>query len=165
MFERFTREARLCVEAALEEARALGHDAVGDEDLLLGLLRADAGIAAEALRSLGVSYEAAREEVEQLFVDALAAIGVSFDEVRSRAGEPFEVRYASDRRLPFAPPAKRALERSLREALGLRDRRISGEHVLLGILHDEGGAAVRVLGNLGVSAPEIREKLLRLRAG
>ena len=53
IFNRFAKEARRCVEAALEEARALGHDSVGDEDLLLGVLRAGEGEAAEALSSMG----------------------------------------------------------------------------------------------------------------
>ena len=54
MFSRFTDRSRRCIKAAFEEARMLGHDSVGDEDLLLGILRADEGVAAEALSSLGV---------------------------------------------------------------------------------------------------------------
>jgi ATP-dependent Clp protease ATP-binding subunit ClpC len=72
IFNRFAREARACVEAALEEARTLGHDSVGDEDLLLGVLRADEGLAAEALSSVGVNLEAAREESERMAAEALA---------------------------------------------------------------------------------------------
>jgi ATP-dependent Clp protease ATP-binding subunit ClpC len=49
IFNRFTDRSRRSVEAAFEEARALGHDSLGDEDLLLGILRADEGIGAEAL--------------------------------------------------------------------------------------------------------------------
>ena len=59
---RYTDRSRETVEAALEEARMLGHDSLGDEDLLLGLLRADEGIGAMALTSLGVTLEDAREE-------------------------------------------------------------------------------------------------------
>ena len=61
MFNRLTDKSRRCVEAAFEEARMLGHDSLGDEDLLLGILRADEGIAAEALSSLGITLEGARE--------------------------------------------------------------------------------------------------------
>ena len=71
IFNRFTDESRRSVEAAFEEARALGHDSLGDEDLLLGILRADEGIGAEALSSLGVTLEAAREESEELLSAAL----------------------------------------------------------------------------------------------
>ena len=63
---RFTDKSRRSVEAAYEEARLLGHDSVGDEDLLLGILRADEGIAASALSSLGVTLEGAQEESEGL---------------------------------------------------------------------------------------------------
>jgi ATP-dependent Clp protease ATP-binding subunit ClpC len=72
MFTRFTDESRRSVEGAWEEARMLGHDSVGDEDLLLGILRADEGIAAAALRSLGVTLEDAREESEQMLSAALS---------------------------------------------------------------------------------------------
>jgi ATP-dependent Clp protease ATP-binding subunit ClpA len=163
IFNRFTREARRCVEAAVEEARSLGHDSVGDEDLLLGVLAAGNGIAAGALNSLGVSLAAAREEAEGLFSDALASIGISLDEIRRQAGERFETRNASPRRLPFSPRAKKALEQSLRQALRLGDKKITGEHVLLGALHDEHGHAVRLLTNLGVSVEAVENRLYQLR--
>ena len=163
IFNRFTGGARRCVEAAVEEARALGHDSVGDEDLLLGILRADDGIAAEALESLGVSLKDAREEALRVFADALASVGVSFEEVRRQAGGAFELSSASSGRLPFSPRSKKALEGALREALRLRDTRITGEHVLLGVLRDEHGMAVRILSGLGVSAEEVESRLDRLR--
>jgi len=59
IFTRFTDRSRKSVEASFEEARTLGHDSLGDEDLLLGILRADEGLAAEALTSLGVTLEGA----------------------------------------------------------------------------------------------------------
>ncbi len=119
IFNRFAKEARRCVEAALEEARELGHDSIGDDDLLLGILRAGDGVAAEALVSLGVTLEAAREQSEENFAEALASIGISLDEVRREAGEAFEMRIPGNRRIPFAPRAKKALEQSLREGIGL----------------------------------------------
>ena len=164
LFGRFTREARRCVEAAVEEARALGHDSVGDEDLLLGVLRADDGVAAGVLASLGVSLEDAREETLRVFADALASVGVSFEDVRRQAGEAFDLGNVSPGRLPFSPRAKKALEGALREAVEMRDNRITGEHVLLGALRDEHGNAVRVLAGLGVSAGAVRE-LLRRESG
>ena len=96
IFNRFAKETRRCVEAALEEARALGHDSVGDEDLLLGVLRAGEGEAAEALSSMGVTLEAARKESDVLFAEALSSIGISLDEVRREAGEACVFRPASD---------------------------------------------------------------------
>jgi ATP-dependent Clp protease ATP-binding subunit ClpC len=163
IFNRFTKDARRCVEAAVEEARSLGHDSVGDEDLLLGILCVADGVAAEALSSLGVTLEAAREESEGLFAEALSSIGISLDEVRREAGEAFEMRIPDDRRIPFSPRAKKALEGALREAIRLRDNRITSEHVLLGLLRDEDGTAVRLLGNLGVTPEVLRERLDQFR--
>lgn len=163
IFNRFAKEARWCVEAALEEARLLGHDSVGDEDLLLGVLRADEGVAAEALSSLEVTLEAAREESERMLSEALSSIGISLDDMRREAGEAFEMRLPDYRRIPFSPRAKKALEGALREAVRLRDNRITSEHVLRGVLRDEDGTAVRLLGNLGVTPEALRERLDQLR--
>jgi ATP-dependent Clp protease ATP-binding subunit ClpA len=163
IFNRFAKEARRCVEAALDEARLLGHDSVGDEDLLLGVLRVGEGIAAEALSSMGVTLEAAREESGEMLAEALSSVGISLDEVRREAGEAFEMRLPDDRRIPFSPRAKKALEGALREAVRLRDNRITSEHILLGVLRDEDGTAVRLLGNLGVTPESLRERLDQIR--
>src|ERR671927_89487 len=85
------------LEAAFEEARMLGHDSVGDEDLLLGILRTDEGIAAEALSSLGVTLEDAREESEEMLSDALTSIGISLEEIRREAGDAFDMSLPDDR--------------------------------------------------------------------
>jgi ATP-dependent Clp protease ATP-binding subunit ClpC len=77
IFNRFARETRRCVEAAVEEAQMLGHDSIGDEDLLLGILHADEGVAAKALSSLDVTLERARDESEAMLSDALAFAGIS----------------------------------------------------------------------------------------
>jgi ATP-dependent Clp protease ATP-binding subunit ClpC len=88
MFVRFTDKSRTSVEAAFEEARMLGHDSLGDEDLLLGVLRADEGIAAEALSSLGVTLEDARDECEGMLSDALSSIGISSKTFVGKRGTP-----------------------------------------------------------------------------
>jgi ATP-dependent Clp protease ATP-binding subunit ClpA len=103
IFTRFNDRSRMSVEAALDEARMLGHDSLGDEDLLLGILRADEGIAAEALSSLGVTLEGAREESEEMLSCALASIGISLEEVRREAGDAFELRIPDKRRIPISP--------------------------------------------------------------
>lgn len=163
IFTRFAREARVCVEAAVEEARTLGHDSVGDEDLLLGILRTDEGLVADALSSLGVTLEGARTESERMASDALSSIGISLEDIRREAGDTFDARIPEDRRIPFSPLAKKALERSLCEAVRLRDNRIGVEHVLLGMLRTEDGAAVRMLARMGVSREALEERLFGLR--
>ncbi len=163
IFNRFTDESRRSVEAAFEEARALGHDSLGDEDLLLGILRADEGIGAEALSSLGVTLEAAREESEELLSAALYSIGISLEEVRRESGDAFEMRIADDRKIPYSPRAKNVLVRAREEMRRLGDNHLGTEHVLLGALHDEHGTSVRILAGLGVAAAEIEDRLNQLR--
>jgi len=163
IFNRFARETRRCVEAAVEEARMLGHDSIGDEDLLLGILRADEGVVAEALSSCGVTLEGVREESEGMLSDALSSVGISLEEVRREAGDAFDMSIPDERRIPFSPQAKKVLERALREAVRLRDNHLRAEHVLLGILRNEDGTAVRLLARLGVSAEMLEDRLLELR--
>ncbi len=163
IFNRFAREARTSVEAAVEEARLMGHDSIGDEDLLLGILSAGEGMAAETLSSLGVSLDAAREASERMASDALASVGISLEDIRSQAGDAFEMRIPDSRRIPFSPRAKKVLERALREGVRLRDRYLGTEHILLGILHSEDGTALRMLGRLGVSPGTLEGRLFELR--
>jgi ATP-dependent Clp protease ATP-binding subunit ClpC len=163
IFNRFARETRRCVEVAVEEARMLGHDSIGDEDLLLGILSVDEGVAAGALSSLGVTLAAAREESERMTSEALSSVGISLEEVRREAGDAFDMSIPDYRRIPFSPRAKRVLGQALREAVRLRDNHIGTEHVLLGILRNEDGTAVRMLNRLGVSPEELEERLFELR--
>ena len=164
IFARLTDRSRASVEAAFEEARALGHDALGDEDLLLGILRADEGIAAEALASLGVTLEGAREESEEMLSDALSFIGISLEEVRREAGDAFDMSIPEDRKIPYSPRAKNALVEARKETRRLGDGHLGAEHVLVGILRDEEGTAVRLLGRLGVSPEALEDRVFELRA-
>ena len=163
MFARFTDRSRASVEAAFEEARLLGHDSLGDEDLLLGILRAGDGIAAEALYSLGVTLEATRDESEAMLSDALASIGISLEEVRREAGDAFDMSIPDDRKIPYSPRAKYALVEARKEMRMSGDSHLGTEHVLLGILRNEDGMAARMLARLGVSAEALEDRLFELR--
>ena len=163
IFTRFNDRSRMSVEAALDEARMLGHDSLGDEDLLLGILRADEGIGAEALSSLGVTLEGAREESEEMLSGALASIGISLEEVRREAGDAFELRIPDKRRIPISPWAKKALVEARKEMRRLGDNHLGTEHVLLGILRNADGTAVRMLSRMGVSPEVVEERLFELR--
>jgi len=163
MFNRFTDKSRRCVQAAWEEARMLGHDSVGDEDLLLGILRAEEGLAAEALSSLGVTLERARDESEEMFSNALSSIGISLEEIRQEAGDAFEMRIPPGRRLPLSPRAKKVLVGARKEMRRLGDNYLGTEHVLLGILGNEDGTAVRILAGMGVSPETLEDRLYQLR--
>ncbi len=163
MFVRFTDKSRTSVEAAFEEARMLGHDSLGDEDLLLGILRADEGVAAEALSTLGVTLEDTRDECEGMLSDALSSIGISLEDIRREAGDTFDMSLPDDRKIPYSPRAKSALVRARKEMRRLGDNHLGTEHVLLGILGNEDGTAVRMLGRLGVSPEALEERVLELR--
>ena len=163
MFGRFTDRSRRCVRAAFEEARMLGHDSLGDEDLLLGILRADEGTGAEVLSSLGVTLEGVREGSEEMLTDALSSIGISLEDVRREAGDAFEMRLPDDRRIPFSPRAKNALVCARKEMRRLGDNHLGTEHVLLGILRNEDGTAVRILASMGVSPETLEDRLYQIR--
>jgi ATP-dependent Clp protease ATP-binding subunit ClpA len=163
MFTRFTDRSRRPVEAAFEEARMLGHDSLGDEDLLLGILRADEGMAAEALSSLGVTLEDARDESERMLSDALSSIGISLEDIRREAGDAFDVSLPDDRKISYSPQAKNALVGARKEMRRLGDGHLGAEHVLLGILGNEDGTAVRMLNRMGVSPETLEERLFELR--
>jgi ATP-dependent Clp protease ATP-binding subunit ClpA len=187
MFERFTVEARAVVVQAQQEARSLGHTKIGTEHLLLSLLGADAGEAAFALHSAGLSAEDARVRIRAL-VDApaalgpddaaaLRAIGIDLDAVLARVEQNFGVQAADleaarqpePRRwwqlpkgghIPFSPGAKKVLELALREAVALHSRELRPEHILLGLLREGEGLGSRVLADAGVNVRVLREDVL-----
>ena len=163
MFIRFTDRYRSSVRAAAEEARRLGHDSLGDQAVLVGILPADAGAGAEALESLGVTLDRAREGYEAVLSAALASIGISLEDLRREAGDAFEMRLPDDRRIPFSPRAKNALVGARKEMRRLGDNYLGTEHVLLGILVNEDGAAVRMLDRMGVSPEALEERIFELR--
>jgi ATP-dependent Clp protease ATP-binding subunit ClpC len=144
MFERFTERARQVVVLAQDEARALRHNYIGTEHLLLGLLREEEGLGARVLGRLGVE------------IDAVRAM------VRSRVGEGDEVESGQ---IPFTPHAKEALELSLREALSLGHKYIGTEHVLLGFVRQGQGVGIEIIEQLGAPPDVVREEVIRMLSG
>jgi len=136
MLTRFKDRARGSVEAASEEARMLGHDSLGDDDLLLGILRADEGVAAEALSPLGVTLEDAREESEGMLSGALSSIGVFLEELWREAGDAFDMSLPDDREILVSTRAKKQARKEMRR---LGDGPLGTEHVLIVILRHETG--------------------------
>jgi ATP-dependent Clp protease ATP-binding subunit ClpC len=128
---------------AQEEARALNHNYIGTEHILLGLLRDKEGIAARVLETFGVSVEAVRGQVARI------------------VGQGDEV---ATGQIPFTPRAKKVLELSLREAISLGHGYIGTEHVLLGLLREGEGVAVRIL--LDFADPQaIHGEVLKMLGG
>jgi ATP-dependent Clp protease ATP-binding subunit ClpC len=139
MFERFTDHARQVVVLAQDEARALGHAAIGSEHILLGLLRDEGGLAGRVLESLGVELEDARRQVE----------------LRAGRGDR-----ETTGQIAFTPEATKVLELSLREALALGHNYIGTEHILLGLVREGDGVGAGVLVDAGADAGSVRRALL-----
>ena len=141
MFERFTEKAIKVIMLAQEEARRLGHNFVGTEQILLGLIGEGTGIAAKTLKSMGVNLKDARVEVEKIIGRGSGFVAVE---------------------IPFTPRAKRVLELSWDEARQLGHNYIGTEHLLLGLIREGEGVAARVLENLGVDLTKVRTHVIRL---
>jgi ATP-dependent Clp protease ATP-binding subunit ClpC len=140
MFEHFTSEAIKVIMLAQEEARRLGHNFVGTEQILLGLIGEGTGVAAKVLNELGVTLKEARREVEKI-------IG------RGSGFVPPEI--------PFTPKVKSLFEQSFREANSLGHNYINTEHLLLGLTEAGEGVAAKVLQNLGVELKSVRTAVVR----
>jgi ATP-dependent Clp protease ATP-binding subunit ClpA len=152
VFNRFSKSTREVVTSAVREARGRGARRIGTDHLLLGLLH-DPGSA--AARALGVSLDAAREALQSLDVEALAAVGVAVDPVELSAGP---VRPSGH--LPFTAAARSALQRTLREAGHMNSPRLEPTHVLLAVLDAEApDRAADVLARLTVDPSVVRARL------
>ncbi|CAI9102500.1 OLC1v1000781C1 [Oldenlandia corymbosa var. corymbosa] len=138
-FERINRQSIMVVLLAQEEARRLGHNFVGTEQLLLGLISLGTGIPAEVLKSVGINLKDARLEVEKSIGkgNGVAALGT-----------------------PFTPLAIRVWENALKEAAQLRDSHIKPEHIFLGLIRLGEGVGVSVIENLGGDFGEIRRLVI-----
>lgn len=141
MFERFTEKAIKVIMLAQEEARRLGHNFVGTEQVLLGLIGEGTGVAAKTLKTMGVTLKDARAEVEKIIGRGSGFVAVE---------------------IPFTPRAKRVLELSWDEARQLGHNYIGTEHLLLGLIREGEGVAARVLENLGVDLNKIRSNVIKM---
>jgi ATP-dependent Clp protease ATP-binding subunit ClpA len=144
MFERFTERASRVVTLAQLEARGLGHNYIGTEHLLLGLLGDEEAMAARVLGSLGVTAQAVRDEVVRV------------------VGRTDQV---VDGQIPFTPRATKVLELALREALALGHNYIGTEHILLGLVTEGEGVGAGVLASLGAADEKIKAEMIRRLAG
>ena len=140
MFERFTEKAIKVIMLAQEEARRLGHNFVGTEQVLLGLIGEGTGVAAKTLKAMGLNLKDARAEVEKIIGRGSGFVAVE---------------------IPFTPRAKRVLELSWDEARQLGHNYIGTEHLLLGLIREGEGVAARVLENLGIDLNKVRSNVIK----
>ena len=141
MFEKFTEGAIKVIMLSQEEARRMGHNFVGTEQLLLGVVGQRQGLGAKALRSLGITLKKARREVENY-------IG---------RGTGFVVS-----EIPFTPRAKRVLEMAVQEGKDIGQNYVGTEHILLALISEEDGVAIRTIEKLDVDVILLRNKTLNL---
>ncbi len=141
MFETFTERARQVVVLAQDEARALEHNYLGTEHILLGLLREQEGLAARVLESLDITLEEVRLQIVRI------------------VGHGDE---ATMGQIPFTPRATKVLELALREALSLGHDYIGTEHLLLGLVRENEGVAARILLDFDADAQKVRNEVIRM---
>jgi len=139
MFEKFTEGAIKIIMLSQEEARRMGHNFVGTEQLLLGVIGQRHGIGARALKKAKVTLKKARREIE-LYIGR----GTGF--------------VASE--IPFTPRAKRVLEMAIHEGKDLGQNFVGTEHILLALINEADGVAMRTLDKVRVDIPKLRKLIL-----
>jgi ATP-dependent Clp protease ATP-binding subunit ClpC len=143
MLGRFTERAQKALHFAHQEAVGLGHDYIGTEHLLLGLLHESEGIAAKGLLSVNISIETVRGEVEKL-------VG---------RGD------AANSQVSYTPRAKRCIELAINVAADLGHNYVGTEHLLLGVLQEGEGVAAQLLDGLDVDVNVLSQKVSELLSG
>ena len=133
MMQRFTDDAQRVLSFAQEAALELGHDYVGTEHVLIGLIKVKNGVAAKALNELGLSAETIIEDVEE-------HIGRGNKKASS---------------VYMTPRVKHVLELAVEVANHMNHNYVGTEHILLGLLSDGGGVAVGILRNHNIRANDI----------
>lgn len=145
MFDKFTERAKKVINLAREEAGRLGHDYIGTEHILLGLIREGGGVAAAVLENLGLDLERIKLEVEKSITMGGGTLTL---------GE-----------VPFTPRAKRVLELAVEEAQTLGHNYIGTEHLLLGLIREGEGVASKVLEQFNLRIDKAREMTIYLLGG
>jgi hypothetical protein len=144
VFERFTGGAQRVVTLAQEEARALGHDHVGTEHLMIGLVREEEGLAAHVLRDFGIDADRMRDAVIRIL----------------GRGEG-----APRGQIPLTPRSKKVLELGLREAAAMGHNYVGTEHLLLGLVREREGVGARILADAGADEGTVSAQVVALLQG
>lgn len=133
LFSNFTEKARISISEAHDAAAEMGHNYIGSEHLLLGLIREGSGVAAKVLSKSGITSEKVKEKINEY-------IGI---------GAPLP----QQTELPLTPRSKRILEMSALEARRLNHKYIGTEHILMAIIRDGDGVAAKILASSGINLP------------
>lgn len=138
MFDKFTEKANNALNLAMQSAGSMGHNYIGSEHILLGLLKEGTGVAAKVLEAAGVSSE----QVENIIVELVGR------------GEPYNIS-AKD----LTPRGKRIIELAYLEARNMQHNYIGTEHLLMGLLREGDSVAVRILVELGCDIKALYEEI------
>ena len=139
MYERFTDRARTVMQLANQERVRLNQASIGSEHLLLALIKEGRGVAANALKNLGIDLDAARREVASTIdVDPKGPKG----------------------QFLHTPRARMVVEFAMEEARNLNHNYVGTEHLLLALLRVPECVAAQVLMELGLNLDELRREVL-----
>ena len=138
MYDRFTDRVRRAMQYANTAAERFGHQYIGTEDILLGLVEERVGVFAEVLKNLKVDLDTIRAEVDKF------------------------VQPTPDGCDPPIPRAKAVIEYAMEESKTFNHHYIGTEHILLGLLREQDGFAAQVLANLGVTLESSRQQVVAL---
>jgi len=141
MFKKYTEKAKRAIMIAQEEAINLNHDYIGTEHILIGLLKEEEGVAYQVLKELGVDAEKVVEEIDRI-------VG---------KGE-----YQQVGEISFTPRSKKVLELASQEASQLKHNYIGTEHILLGLIKEGSGVAVRILTDLGINLNNVYSRIMKI---
>ncbi len=145
MWQFFTERGKKVVQLAHREALRLGHDVIGTEHLLLGILAEGEGVAVQAMEALGVNLEEMRARIED-------AVGKTHPILK-----PVD--------LPLSPRAKRVLDISIREARNMGVNYVGTEHILLAVLTEGEGLAAQMLNGVGIDHGILSREIMKFLPG
>ena len=145
MFERYSENARKAMSRANQEAQKLGHDHIGTEHILLGLIETKEGFAAEVLKNRNIDLSHARQKVMKL-VENHAKLDNQGQEVL----------------LHRTLHAQTVINDAVKEARALKHNKIGTEHLLLGLLYENEGTGAKVIQSFGLTLDDVRSEVLDL---
>ncbi|HOC82690.1 MAG TPA: Clp protease N-terminal domain-containing protein, partial [Synergistales bacterium] len=140
MWQYFTERSKKVIQLAHREALRMGHDLIGTEHILMGLVAEGDGVAARILQSSGITLEGLRDAVEQF---------VGRGDQKSKPVD-----------LPLSPRAKKVLDLAMREAKEMSVNYVGTEHILLGLISEGEGVAAQVLNAAGLDVEKIRGEVI-----
>ena len=143
MVYKFTNSAQIVLETATNLAAKLGHDYIGTEHILFGLVDEENGVAGKVLAKQGISSEDVLQKIEEL-------IGINEDNI------------VNIEEIGFTPRTKRVLENALIEARKQGNQYIGTEHILVGIMREDDSVAVRILTDLNIDPQKIYGEIIKL---